>query len=132
MSFDWQHYLDLAKELLTKPAGSSNVEARLRSAISRAYYTAYHIAQDYLKKRGPYTAETGTYSHKEVITQYFCGTSDTHNDIASDLNILFDYRKKADYSPDSKWLSTDLTKMCIQLAGRVLRNINQVSKEENK
>src|SRR4051794_36056323 len=97
MSFDWQHYLDLTKELATKPAGSSNIEARLRSAISRAYYTAYHIAQDYLKKRGPYSTEVGTYSHKDIITQYFCGSSETHNDIASDLNTLFDYRKKADY-----------------------------------
>ncbi len=36
MSFDWKEYLNLAKEL-----AKSNDEARLRSAISRAYYSVF-------------------------------------------------------------------------------------------
>lgn len=40
--FDWAYYLVLAKDLSTR-----SDEAALRSAISRAYYAAYHHAKRY-------------------------------------------------------------------------------------
>lgn len=42
MSFDWKTYFDLALELVQEPSHfSSSEEARLRSAISRAYYSIF-------------------------------------------------------------------------------------------
>ncbi len=41
--FNWAEYLLLAKEL-----AEDNSEAKKRSAISRAYYAAFHIAAQYL------------------------------------------------------------------------------------
>lgn len=61
MSFDWTQYLFLAQELTKGSASSSNHEAMLRSAISRAYYAAFCSARNFLrdhkKKVIPLTAE---------------------------------------------------------------------------
>ena len=47
MPFDWTEYARLAEELGTRPD-----EASLRTAISRAYYSVYHQARDYLLAEG--------------------------------------------------------------------------------
>ena len=44
MSFDWSQYLNLAKELTDQPTTPANQEAKLRDAISRAYYAAFILA----------------------------------------------------------------------------------------
>lgn len=49
MSFDWSGYLDVAKELASVALTSANKEAKLRSAISRAYYAAFILARNYLR-----------------------------------------------------------------------------------
>jgi len=41
MRFDWSEYLNLAQELAAISSESTNSEARLRSAVSRAYYIEY-------------------------------------------------------------------------------------------
>ena len=70
MSFEWQHFLDLAEQLARKAAEDnaptaedasappapiaprSSSEAALRTAISRAYYATYHIAVEYIDLTG--------------------------------------------------------------------------------
>ena len=49
MNFDWSEYLNLAQELAGRPTSLSNEEARLRSAISRAYYAAFCKARNHLR-----------------------------------------------------------------------------------
>ena len=51
MSFDWLEYLSLAHELVGLSPGAASHEARLRSAISRAYYAAFKMAFAYLSAR---------------------------------------------------------------------------------
>jgi hypothetical protein len=46
--FAWDDYLTLAKRLAL-PARGDATEAELRSAISRAYYAAYHAASSYVR-----------------------------------------------------------------------------------
>lgn len=47
MSFPWSHYLDLAKALAGQETnGVASQEARLRSAISRAYYAVFCTARN--------------------------------------------------------------------------------------
>jgi len=48
MSFEWRHFLALAQNLATQAD-----EASQRSAISRAYYAAFHIARHYVRRRLP-------------------------------------------------------------------------------
>src|SRR4028119_1498828 len=50
MRFDWSEYLNLAQELAaTNSDCSGNREAKLRSAISRAYYSTFCLARNYLR-----------------------------------------------------------------------------------
>jgi uncharacterized protein (UPF0332 family) len=49
MSFIWDHYLELAERLLALPSGVTDGEAYWRSAISRAYYAAFHESRVYLQ-----------------------------------------------------------------------------------
>lgn len=70
MSFRWEAYLDLAQQLATAPvappappegeageqasppaAPPDLSEARLRTAVSRAYYSAYHLAREYVERK---------------------------------------------------------------------------------
>jgi len=45
MNFDWQEYCSLATSLASPICNVGNEEARLRSAISRAYYGAFNRAK---------------------------------------------------------------------------------------
>ncbi|HEV3260526.1 MAG TPA: hypothetical protein VG013_26965 [Gemmataceae bacterium] len=49
MAFDWQSYLELARSLQGQAGTSSNAEAWLRSALSRAYYGAFCYARNYAR-----------------------------------------------------------------------------------
>lgn len=49
MNFEWSHFLELARRLATE-----NDEASQRSAISRAYYAAFHEAKRYIKGTKPH------------------------------------------------------------------------------
>lgn len=67
MSFGWEAYLELAEQLATGPvappappggqapppaAPPAPSEAALRTAVSRAYYSAYHGAREYVERNG--------------------------------------------------------------------------------
>lgn len=55
MTFDWQDYLALAQRLATEPDDASR-----RSAVSRAYYAAFHAARLYLATvHGVHTPDRG-------------------------------------------------------------------------
>jgi uncharacterized protein (UPF0332 family) len=41
MRFDWSEYFNLAQELAVISSEATNNEARLRSAVSRAYYSVF-------------------------------------------------------------------------------------------
>lgn len=58
MNFDWEEYFNLAKEL----AGTTE-EAKLRSAVSRAYYSAFCLARNYLRdiQQDPRLSRNKTY-----------------------------------------------------------------------
>ena len=47
MPFDWNGYLEVAENLKTETDGqpeNNTVQAKRRTAISRAYYAVFHIA----------------------------------------------------------------------------------------
>ena len=67
MSFVWSDYLELAKELLGGAVGSPLEEAKLRSAISRAYYAVFNEARDYLVLNKPDLIIPNTGEAHEVL-----------------------------------------------------------------
>jgi len=49
--FDWKEYLNLAEQLTRVTIDTVSDEACLRTAVSRAYYAAFHIANDFAKNK---------------------------------------------------------------------------------
>ena len=99
MSFDWADYLTLAQELSgDKPKVSPSREAKLRSAISRAYYAAHGTGRNHLRAvDNDKTIPSGGEVHQYVINK-FIGSSDKDRvGVGSELKRLRADRNKADY-----------------------------------
>lgn len=99
MKFDWSEYFYLAKEL-----AETSEEAELRSAVSRAYYSAFCLARNYLRdiQQYPKLWRKKTYeinSHKYVAEKFIYNQSKSQImiEIGKDLSRLRKMRNKADY-----------------------------------
>lgn len=68
MSFDWLEYLNLAQELAGQATKPSSQEAKLRSAVSRAYYAAFCEARNHLRGEGHSIPRFNP--HRYVIDQF--------------------------------------------------------------
>jgi uncharacterized protein (UPF0332 family) len=91
MSFNWSSYLLLAQEL-----GGRADEAARRSAISRAYYCAFHVANDHLKANSV-TLDLKRHSHERVWHVYLKSSKPECVKIGTDGNRLRVTRTDADY-----------------------------------
>ena len=99
--------LTLAEELSRKSTTPANLEARQRTAISRAYHAAFVSARNYLRDYKklplPQTAE----AHRDVA-QHFRHNAETSNQtIADNLRRLILYRNQADYTDKFPWINSD-------------------------
>lgn len=99
MKFDWEEYFNLAKEL----AGTTE-EAKLRSAVSRAYYSVFCLARNYLRdiQQDPRLSRNKTYDindHQYVAEEFIHNQSKSQPmiEIGKDLTRLRKMRNKADY-----------------------------------
>ena len=99
MKFDWSEYFNLAKEL-----GETSKEAELRSAVSRAYYSAFCLARNYLRdiQQYPRLWRNKTYeinAHQYVAEKFIYNQSKSQImiEIGKDLSRLRKMRNKADY-----------------------------------
>ena len=99
MKFDWSEYFNLAKEL----AGTTE-EAKLRSAVSRAYYSVFCLARNYLRdiQQYPRLWQNKNYdinAHQYVAEKFIYNQSKSQTmiEIGKDLSRLRKMRNKADY-----------------------------------
>ena len=99
MKFDWSEYFYLAKEL-----AETSKEAELRSAVSRAYYSAFGLARNYLRdiQQYPRLWRNKTYdikAHQYVAEKFIYNQSKSQTmiEIGKDLSRLRKMRNKADY-----------------------------------
>ncbi|MDX2190147.1 MAG: hypothetical protein SFY32_09800 [Bacteroidota bacterium] len=119
MAFDWTSYLDLAEELME----SHDNQAKLRTAISRAYYAAFVTCK--IKANLPSSISIGE-SHKKVIDFY-----KENNDvpifqtIGTCLLNLRKIRNDADYNGHFKTNWQEVEKQ-IGLAKYILQNLDQI------
>lgn len=104
MSFGWKHYLELARQLTrsVQTPLNENGEARLRTAIGRAYYAAFGTAHDLVGQRCPRARrrisakdQVGESVHEFV--QRVLREELQLFQAASDLQALHGARIKADY-----------------------------------
>lgn len=95
MPFDFHNFLILAEHLANR-----NDEASKRTAISRAYYSVYHLAFERAQRTvGPFPKNAGKGNHQWCWDQYTT-TPDltsrrlgTHGDRMKRLRVKADYKK---------------------------------------
>ena len=98
---DAPRFLDLSDRLIRTVKSGAGLgldlgAAECRSAVSRAYYTVFHVASEYLEELGFILAERGP-CHKAL---QFALKSSAHGAIvaiASQLDLLYTERLSADY-----------------------------------
>jgi uncharacterized protein (UPF0332 family) len=93
MTFNWQDYLRLAKEL----ANRADDEASQRSAISRAYYAAFHCACVYVEAQSPGTLKRTGDDHFIVWKHLSNAPKKQEKSAGWSGDRLVKMRRKADY-----------------------------------
>lgn len=88
--FEWDDFLILAERL----AREADDEADRRTAISRAYYAAYHEAAAYVRATGLLRAR---HSHEKVWAAVAAGLASSGGDLVADAERLRRRRIAADY-----------------------------------
>lgn len=126
MSFDWVEFLELAYSLAFNPDSPGPQEAALRSAISRAYYAAFHCALDRACKEGFVPTNKG--SDHYLVREHFNDPnrpSRLRYRIYSDLNRLYADRRAADY--ENRIAAPQKTaESAVKVAKRMLGNLDNL------
>lgn len=121
MSFPWQDYLALAQALGNAPRGDDLREAKYRSAISRAYYAAYHHALQYYqqtyRRRPPAVRDGGV--HKALCDALIASTTPSEQLGGGSLEELKANRHDADYDADAA-VGDGLVALSLHLAADVM------------
>ena len=119
MPFNWNDYLTVARELKTRTDGQpvSNLnEAMRRSAISRAYYSVYHLAVEYAQGNLGYVPRSGgpNQYHSDIRSEYQkqMGSPD-HQEIAKILFRVHKARIDCDYKQDLGNLEVQLESVIL-------------------
>ena len=121
MSFDWHDYFLFAQKLTANPNLPGPEEAALRSAISRAYYSAYIQSRRWAEARGLIISGS---THKAVIDYFKQSRDKSQKNIGYELDRLRLYRTEADYDNALKSGSpSSVASMAITLANRVISNL---------
>jgi uncharacterized protein (UPF0332 family) len=132
VAFCWRHYLELSKELAMHTAD----EAKLRAAISRAYYAAFCNARNYMIYTDHNSFPPDSREQHKYLVQYFKGESPeskpddmdgTRERIGRDLNSMRHDRRKVDYDDKVDNLES-LNKKALDV---IKRSERVVSKTEN-
>ena len=123
MTFDPQHFLDLATNLIGDT--EYNVEARYRTSISRAYYAAHLISKEKLEEIGitfPVKQDKAEI-HKMVIVSL-----KNKNKVVGDM--LWDLRRKrneADYDLNTEFNEYG-TQVLLSVAETVIKEASNLKK----
>ncbi len=119
MSFDWSEYLGLAQELSGQTASPASQEAKLRAAISRAYYAAFCKARNHLRDREGHAIPIGGKAHAYVRDKFKNSPDQLRSQIGHNLDRLRRHRNIVDYDDSVSGL-LPMTSRDLKLAQRVL------------
>lgn len=123
MSFDWLEYLNLAQQLAGQATKPSSQEAKLRSAVSRAYYAAFCKARNHLRGEGHSIPRFKP--HRYVIDQFLDSPDRVSKRIGAHLDRLRKDRNKADYDDRVVRLS-DMTRKALKLADHAIIGVGNL------
>jgi len=113
MSFDWDDYVYLAEDLLTR-----NEESCRRTSVSRAYYGVFCRARN---KKGyhTHTPRKGESIHWTVINAYKNSANMDEQNVGRVLDKLRRWRNQADYNQD-KTVDRPLAERAVYSAKELL------------
>jgi len=97
MAFDWQRFVELARGFQQQADTASDVEALLRTALSRAYYGAFGHARNYAQRWLKFTPHGTEEDHRAL--RNFLWTKKRQN-LARSLDQLRSWRNSSDYDDD--------------------------------
>lgn len=135
--FNWGYYLSLAREIETGAyftAPADLYQAAIRTGISRAYYSAFHLAKDYAESKGATFTRFNT--HQKVIDFYekdwkgfLPGTCSSQcKIIKSQLFRMRRLRKLADYDCSCSFTSSKDVTSVITGANTIVAQIAKLPK----
>jgi uncharacterized protein (UPF0332 family) len=115
-------FISLAEEMLLEQPTPS----RCRSIISRAYYGAFHVAQDLIADLG---LKTG-HNHGHLQHDYLHSGSMPGRDIGMLLETLHSLRVQADYRLQLKHVEAiEASRGAVADAQRIVRTANELKEE---
>lgn len=125
MAFDWSEYLTLAQELPKKSSSPGSMEAKLRSAISRAYYAAYCKSRNYMRgKDKKYFPAHKVNKHKFVKDHFLNDSDKARKSVGVNLDRLREERNKADYNDCFEGNLVNTAQKSIDQAQRLLSKLS--------
>jgi uncharacterized protein (UPF0332 family) len=133
MRFEWSEYLNLAQELAATNSDSlANREAKLRSAISRAYYSTFCLARNYLrdieKDRTFFRKNRDINEHQYVAEEFIYHPTKMKNmvKIGENLSTLRELRNKADYE-DTIFNLQKEARTALKLAKNIISALSKLT-----
>jgi uncharacterized protein (UPF0332 family) len=122
LAFDPKDFYDLARWLVTQ----SHDESKLRTAISRVYYAAHHIALERLVQKNWMTPSGTGNDHGAVIREL---RNRRTRQLADNLSKLLELRQHADYHLDATLSARNAScSLCKQIRESVTPHSDPVNK----
>ncbi len=130
MTFAWEGFLHVAEALVADLDGKDqDREARCRTAISRAYYAAFHSARDHLRIHLADANVSQKATHDYVRKGFDRRRKGTpqYRSVAAALRRLYADRLKADYEAEWQGQSlVDVARKAVDSGRQTLRNLSIV------
>ncbi len=124
MSFDWSGYLVLAQELMVKANEFTDQEAVYRCVVSRAYYSVYCLARNYV--RDVDQREFYSNDHKALQNYLIDHPRKDRKKVGLQLRDLHQHRIKADYSDELGEQAVNKANRAISAAQKIAGSLGEV------
>lgn len=122
MPFDWQEFLNLAENLLL-----TNTDAARRTAISRAYYSAFNVARERAERNNcAFAADEDGGMHKKCWSVYRRGPDPNCKQLGIDGSRLAELRVRADYKSGDYIRLAEVATQCVQDVKLFRNRLNQL------
>ncbi|MBD2568867.1 HEPN domain-containing protein [Anabaena lutea] len=139
MKFDWLSYLEVAQTLYNEVISTSNQansasinEAKIRSCISRAYYSSFCLVRNYLRDVEGYSELINLKHdvHNHIINKILLISQDTNFiNLGKDLRSLRNLRNKVDYEDEIPFHSLSANaKKALKYAEKIKKLLEKLKK----
>jgi uncharacterized protein (UPF0332 family) len=109
---------------------AANTEVDRRTAVSRAYYGAYHVAREFLTQRCGVVLSKGADVHRAMQLCLQNSQNDLLRDAGIRLESLRTERNRADYDlTDSRFNDTVRVRIQLQRAREILSKLAEAEKD---